>query len=51
MFSLPSNFVSNISTNTTGVLSALSPVAELIIGVLLGALVLGIIIRVLSGHR
>jgi len=51
MFSLPDNFVTNIGTNTTGVLSALSPVATLIISVLLATLVLSVIISAISNHK
>lgn len=48
MFSLPDNFVSSVSTNATGAISALSPIATLIIGVLLAVLVLGVIIQAVS---
>jgi hypothetical protein len=48
MFSLPENFTTDIGTNATGVISALSPVATLIIGVLLAVLVLSVIISAIS---
>jgi len=48
MFSLPTDFVTDIGTNATGVISALSPVATLIIGVLLAVLVLSVIISAIS---
>lgn len=51
MFELPSNFVSSVNTNATGAIGALSPITTLIVGVLLGALVLTIIIRSISGHK
>lgn len=44
MFDLPSGLVTDINTNATAVLSELSPVYTLIIGVLLGATVIGFII-------
>ena len=51
MFSLPSDFVSSIGTNATGVLSALAPYTTLIIGVLLATLVISVIISTLSHHK
>jgi len=51
MFSLPNDFVTNIGTNATGVISALSPVATLVIGVLLATLVLSVIISTISHHK
>ena len=51
MFSLPDSFTSNIGTNATSVIGALSPVTELICGVLLGSLVLTIIINALTNHK
>lgn len=48
MFSLPTNFVTDISTNSTAVLSALSPVVTLIIGVLLAGAVLTLIINAIK---
>lgn len=51
MFSLPSDFVSDISANATSAISALSPYTTLIVGVLLAVLVISIIIRTISGHR
>lgn len=51
MFSLPSDFVSGIGTNATGVLSALAPYTQLIIGVLLATLVITVIISTLTGHK
>lgn len=51
MFTLPENFITNISSNATGVIASLSPVATLIIGVLLGVLVLRVIISAVSGHH
>lgn len=44
MFSLPTDFVSSIGTNATGVISALSPLVTLILGVLLAVFAIGAII-------
>lgn len=41
---LPANFVSDITTNATGMISAFSPYITMIVGVLLGALVITMII-------
>jgi len=51
MFSLPSTFVSDVSSNATDAISALSPYTTLIVGVLLAVLVISVIIRTLSGHK
>jgi len=51
MFSLPNDFVSDISSNATQAISALSPYTTLIIGVLLAVLVISVIIRTLSSHK
>lgn len=51
MFTLPDNFVSSVGTNATGVISALSPITTLILGVLLGGLVLTMIIKAIAGHK
>jgi hypothetical protein len=48
MFSLiplPTNFISQITTNTTDIIADLSPFATLIIGVLLGVVLLEILIH------
>lgn len=50
MFTLPTNFVSDIASSTTGVLSSLSGVTTLIIGVLLATLVITLIINALRHH-
>lgn len=44
MFQLPTDFVANINTNATGVISTLSPLLTLIMGVLLAVLAIGAII-------
>jgi len=51
MFSLPSDFVTNINTNATGVLSALASPVTLILGVLLATLVVGYLINALTHHK
>jgi hypothetical protein len=51
MFDLPTNFVSGIGTNATGVLASLAPYTELIIGVLLATLVISVIISTLTSHK
>jgi len=51
MFSLPSDFVTNINTNATDVISALAPYTELIIGVLLAVVVLGYLISAIAHHK
>jgi hypothetical protein len=51
VFTLPSDFVTNINANATDVLSALSPYTTLILGVLLGVLVLGFLISAVSHHK
>lgn len=51
MFQLPTDFISNINSNATAVLSALGPYIELILGVLLGVLVLGYLISAVSHHK
>jgi hypothetical protein len=50
MFTLPTNFVSDIGSSTTGVLSALGGTTTLIIGVLLATLVITLIINALRHH-
>jgi len=50
MFELPTNFVSGVSSNATSAIASLSPVAQLIIGILLAVLVLTAIIRVIAGR-
>ena len=49
MPALPSDFVTNISSNSTTMIANLSPYAELIIGVLLAAVILTVIIRAIKG--
>lgn len=44
MFQLPENFVSQVGTNATGVISTLSPLVTMILGVLLAVLAIGAII-------
>jgi hypothetical protein len=51
MFSLPTDFVSSINTNATGVISALAPYLELVLGVLLAVLVVGYLISAISHHK
>lgn len=51
MFTLPTDFTTGIGTNATGTISALSPVVQLILGVLLGAVVISIIISTLTHHK
>jgi hypothetical protein len=51
MFSLPTNFVSEITTNATSAISALAPYTTLIIGVLLAVLVISVIVSTLSKHN
>ncbi len=45
---LPSDFVSNISTNATDMISNLSGISTLIIGVLLAAVVLSLLIHAIK---
>jgi hypothetical protein len=51
MFTLPSDFVSNISANATGVIGSLAPYIELVLGVLLAVVVLSYLISAISHHR
>lgn len=44
MFSLPTDFVASVGTNATGVISTLSPLVTLILGVLLAVFAIGAII-------
>lgn len=44
MFQLPANFAADVGSSTTGVLSALSPITTLVIGVLLAVFAIGAII-------
>lgn len=44
MFHLPDDFLTQIGSSTTAVLSQLSPMAELIIATLLATLVIGLLI-------
>lgn len=48
MFSLPVDFITDMTANTTSAISALSPYITLILGVLLAVLVLSILIRAIS---
>jgi hypothetical protein len=48
MPTLPSDFVTNISTNATAMIASLSGYAELIIGVLLAGVVLTLIIHAIK---
>lgn len=45
---LPVNFVSNIGTDATAFLSFLSPYLSFIVGILLAALVVGMIIQAMK---
>lgn len=49
MFELPSGFVSGITSNATSAISALSPVVQLVLGVLLATTVIVIIIKAVRG--
>jgi hypothetical protein len=51
IFALPSDFVANVNTNATDVISSLAPYLELIVGVLLAVLVVGAIINAISHHK
>lgn len=44
MFSLPTDFAANVGSSASGVLSALSPVATLVMGTLLAVFAIGAII-------
>jgi hypothetical protein len=46
---LPNNFTTQISSSTTEMIATLAPVAVLIIGVLLAAVVLTVIIKAIRG--
>ncbi len=48
MPTFPVGFVSDISSNATDMIASLSPVVTLILGVLLAALVIGIVINALK---
>ena len=50
IFALPTDFITNIGANTTDILSALSPIVELILGVLLVSVALSIIIKSFTKH-
>lgn len=50
MFELPSGLVTSINSNATAFLGELEPIYTLIIGVLLGALVIGLIIGAFHKH-
>lgn len=50
MPTLPSDFTTNVSSNSTTMIANLAPYAELVIGVLLSAVVLTIIIHAIRGH-
>lgn len=45
MIRLPNDFVDQIASSTNALLGQLSPMAELVIGVLLAALVIGLLIK------
>lgn len=51
VFALPENFVTNVNTNATDVIGALSSPISLILGVLLAMLVLGYLISAISHHK
>lgn len=51
MPTLPTNFTANISANASEMMTNLSPYATLIIGVLLGVIVLGFLISILTGKK
>jgi hypothetical protein len=51
MFTLPTDFVTNINANATAVITSLAPYLELIIGVLLAVLVVGYLISAISHHK
>lgn len=51
MFSLPTDFVTNISANATSVISSLSPYIELVLGVLLAVVVLSYLIGAIAHHK
>jgi hypothetical protein len=44
MFQLPADFTTQIGSSTTSVLAQISPLAEIVIAVLLGTLVIGLLI-------
>lgn len=48
MFSLPVDFVTDITANSTSAIGALAPYITLIIGVLLAVLVISILIRAIK---
>jgi hypothetical protein len=48
MFSLPVDFVTDMTANATSAISSLSPYITLILGVLLAVLVISVLIRAIS---
>jgi flagellar biosynthesis protein FliQ len=50
MFSLPSDFTTEIGSSTTSALGQLAPIGELVIGVLLATLVIGLLISFFRHH-
>lgn len=50
MFTLPTDFVTNISSNATGVIASLAPYIELVIGVLLAIVVISYLVRAITHH-
>jgi len=51
IFTLPTDFVTNINANATDVIGSLSGPISLVVGVLLAMLVLGYLINSISGHK
>jgi len=51
MFSLPETFVTDITSNATSAISALTPFVTLILGVLLSVVVVSVLIKTLTGHK
>ena len=51
MFTLPTDFVANVSSNATSVISSLAPYIELVLGVLLAVVVLSYLISAISNHK
>ena len=50
MFTLPVDFVSDMTANTTSAIASLSPYITLILGVLLAVLVISVLVRAISKH-
>jgi hypothetical protein len=50
IIALPNDFVSDIGSNATDVISTLSPFATMVIGVLLAVLVVTVLINTLKHH-